>query len=70
VLVALNFSAARLDLDFSRTKEIKGRELNIVFSSDEWSVMVKSPRLLEMAPFEAFIAEGRSQMEPGMEMGK
>jgi alpha-glucosidase len=57
VLVILNFSEARLDLDFSRTKEIKESELRILFSSAERSAKIKSPRGLEIGPFEAFIAE-------------
>jgi hypothetical protein len=57
MLVILNFSDSRLDLDSSRTKEIKGRKLNILFSSAERSATVKSPRSLEIAPFEALIAE-------------
>ena len=57
VLVILNFSEARLDLDFSRTKEIKQSGLRILFSSAERSARIKSPRGLEIGPFEAFIAE-------------
>lgn len=37
VLVILNFSESRLDLDFSRTKEIKESNLPILFSSAERS---------------------------------
>lgn len=57
VLVVLNFSASRLDLDFSRTREIKESKLHILFSSAERSVKIKSPRGLEIGPFEALIAE-------------
>ncbi|MEO5886484.1 MAG: alpha-glucosidase [Anaerolineales bacterium] len=57
VLVILNFSEARLDLDLSRTKEIKQGNLRILFSSAERSSKIKSPRGLEIGPFEAFIAE-------------
>ena len=57
VLVILNFSASRLDLDFSRTKEIKESDLRILFSSAERSTKIKSPRELEVGHFDAFIAE-------------
>ncbi|MDQ3006025.1 MAG: alpha-glucosidase [Chloroflexota bacterium] len=57
VLVILNFSEARLDLDLSRTREIKQGNLRILFSSAERSSKIKSPRGLEIGPFEAFIAE-------------
>ena len=57
VLVILNFSKTRVDLDFSRTKEIKENDLRILFSSAERSAKIKSPRGLEIGPFEAFIAE-------------
>ena len=59
VLVILNFSDARLALDFSRTKEIRQSGLRILFSSAERSAKIKSPRGLEIGPFEAFIAEVR-----------
>src|SRR6185295_6937534 len=35
VLVILNFSDTKLELDFSRVREIKGNDLNILFSSAE-----------------------------------
>ena len=57
VLVILNFSDARLALDFSRAKEIRQSGLRILFSSAERSTKIKSPRGLEIGPFEAFIAE-------------
>ncbi|HZJ24488.1 MAG TPA: alpha-glucosidase, partial [Anaerolineales bacterium] len=57
VLVVLNFSDARLALDFSRAKEIRQSGLRILFSSAERSAKIKSPRGLEIGPFEAFIAE-------------
>ena len=63
VLVILNFSASRLDLDFSRTKQIKASELRVLFSSAERSAKIKSPRGLEIGPFEAFIAEVQSHKE-------
>jgi alpha-glucosidase len=57
VLVILNFSESPLKLDFSRTKEIKGQSLNILFSSAERMMTTKSPRGLTINPFEVFIAE-------------
>ena len=57
VLVILNFSENQLDLDFSR---LKGKELTILFTSAERSMMVKSPRELLIGPFEAFIADVKS----------
>lgn len=57
VLVILNFSNKKLDLDFSHTKEIKGHELQILFSSAERLKTAKQPRGLAVSPFEVFIAE-------------
>jgi alpha-glucosidase len=57
ILVILNFSSKKLDLDFSRTKEIKGHDLQILFSSAERLKTTKSPRGLTISPFEVFIAE-------------
>ena len=57
VLVVLNFSEKKLDLDFSRTKEIKGRDLQILFSSAERLLTTKPPHQLTVNPFEVFIAE-------------
>ena len=57
VLVILNFSSKKLDLDFSRVKEIKGRDLQILFSSAERLKTTKPPRGLTISPFEVFIAE-------------
>jgi alpha-glucosidase len=57
VLVILNFSEKQLTLDFSRTEEIKGRNLQILFSSAERLLTSKSPRGLVISPFEVFIAE-------------
>ena len=45
VLVILNFSEARLDLEFSRTKEVKQRGLRILFSSADRSARIKSPSI-------------------------
>jgi alpha-glucosidase len=57
VLVILNFSEKHLTLDFSRTEEIKGCNLRILFSSAERLLISKSPRGLVINPFEVFIAE-------------
>ncbi|HEX2993881.1 MAG TPA: alpha-glucosidase [Anaerolineales bacterium] len=57
VLVVLNFSEKRLDLDFSRNKEIKGCELQILFSSAERLKTTKPPSRLAINPFEVFLAE-------------
>jgi alpha-glucosidase len=60
VLVILNFSGKKLELDLSRAREIKGRELHILFSSAERQKTAKSPRGLMINPFEVFIAEVKS----------
>ena len=57
VLVVLNFSSKKLELDFSRIKEIKGHDLQILFSSAERLKTAKPPRGLTISPFEVFIAE-------------
>jgi maltogenic amylase-like protein len=57
VLVILNFSDTKLELDFSRVGEIKGNDLNILFSSAERLKTAKPPRGLTISPFEVFIAE-------------
>jgi alpha-glucosidase len=57
VLVVLNFSEKSLNLDFSRTKEIRAQNLRILFSSAERLLTTKSPRGLTISPFEVFIAE-------------
>lgn len=57
ILVILNFSEKKLELDFSRVKEIKGRDLQILFSSAERLKTAKPPRGLTINPFEVFIAE-------------
>jgi alpha-glucosidase len=60
VLVILNFSEKKLRLNFSRAKEIKGHNLQILFSSAERLKTVKSPYGLSISPFEVFIAEVES----------
>jgi len=57
VLVILNFSEKKLTLDFSRTKEIKGHQLQILFSSAERLKTAKPPHGLTISPFEVFIAD-------------
>lgn len=57
ILVILNFSGKKLELDFSRTREIKGRKLQIIFSSAERLKTAKPPYGLTISPFEVFIAE-------------
>src|SRR5690349_16790746 len=57
VLVVLNFSTQKLELDFSRTTQIKGHDLQILFSSAERLKAAKPPHGLTINPFEVFIAE-------------
>ncbi len=57
ILVILNFSDKKLDLDFSRSKEIQGCELQILFSSAERLKTTKPPYGLAISPFEVFLAE-------------
>jgi alpha-glucosidase len=57
VLVILNFSEKKLDLDFSRTKEIGGHNLQILFSSAERLKTLKPPYGLTISPFEVLLAE-------------
>lgn len=57
VLVILNFSEKHLELDFSRTREIKDRNLDILFSSADRLLKPKPSHGLAISPFEVFIAE-------------
>ena len=57
VLVVLNFSNAKLEVNFSRVKEIKGRSLHLLFSSAVRSHTDLSPKQLHLGAFEVFIAE-------------
>jgi len=57
VLVVLNFSTKKLELDFSRIPQIKGHDLQILFSSAERLRTAKPLHGLTINPFEAFIAE-------------
>ncbi len=57
VLVILNFSQKKLELDYSRTRGIKGHKLQILFSSAERLKTAKPPEGLVISPFEVFVAE-------------
>lgn len=57
VLVILNFSDRPLELSFTRTPELKARDLHVLFSSAVRSVGDQSPKKLHIGPFEVFIAE-------------
>ncbi len=61
VLVILNFSQKKLDLDFSRAQEIKGCKLQILFSSAERLKTTKPLYGLTISPFEVFLAEVKSK---------
>jgi alpha-glucosidase len=56
-LVILNLSEKQLELDFSRTKEFVGQNLNLLFSSAVRSSIELNPRNLHIGAFEVFIAE-------------
>jgi len=55
--VVLNFSDSKLELDFSRVKELKGKGLHLLFSSAVRSHTDLSPKNLHLGAFEVFIAE-------------
>lgn len=58
VLVVLNYSEERLELDFSKAKGIKGKTLKPMFSSAVRSSHVNhTPEKLVVAPFEVLITE-------------
>lgn len=57
VLIILNFSDKKLELDFSHARGIKGHGLQVLFSSAERLKTSRSPRGLTVNPFEVFIAE-------------
>jgi alpha-glucosidase len=57
VLVVLNYSNTKLELSFSRTREIKGKTLHTLFSSAVRSYTDLSPKNLHIGAFEVFIAE-------------
>ncbi len=57
VLVLLNFSSERLELDFSNIKDINLQTLQTLFSSADASQKERSTKALTINPFEVFIAE-------------
>ena len=57
VLVVLNFSEKQLELDLSRTKELKGLSLQALFSSAGRANTMQSPKKLRIGAFEVYIAE-------------
>ncbi|RPI92654.1 MAG: alpha-glucosidase [Chloroflexi bacterium] len=57
LLVVLNFSEKKLELDFTRAREVRGHNLQILFSSAERLKIVKPPKGLAISPFEVFLAE-------------
>lgn len=48
---------SKLDLDFSRAKEIKGKSLHTLFSSAVRSRVDLDPKSLHIGAFEAFVVE-------------
>ncbi len=57
ILVVLNFSDKRLELDFSDNQEIKGKTIHALFSSDERVLANENLRQLAIGAYEVFIAE-------------
>jgi alpha-glucosidase len=57
VLVVLNYSGTPTDIDFSRTPQVKGRTLHLIFSSAVRSHTEFLPKRLHIGAFEVFIAE-------------
>jgi glycosidase len=57
VLVVLNFSEKKLELNLSRTRELKGHELQVVFSSAGRANTAQDPKSLHIGSFEVYIAE-------------
>jgi alpha-glucosidase len=57
VLVILNFSQEKLDLNLSRVPEFKSRTLHTLFSSAVRFYTDLSPKSLHLGAFEVFIAE-------------
>ncbi|MBI5964777.1 MAG: alpha-glucosidase [Chloroflexi bacterium] len=60
ILVILNFSNKRLELDFSRVKEIKSHTLHTLFSSADHSQKEQDLKAMSVNPFEVYIAEVKS----------
>lgn len=62
VLVVLNYSSERLELDFSKVKGLKAKSLHMLLSSAVRSALYNSaPQKLTVAPFEALICEVKSE---------
>ena len=57
VLVVLNYSETRLELDFSTLDEVKGKRLRPLFSSAARPNIEESSTKLTLHPFEVFMAE-------------
>jgi len=57
VLVILNYSERRLDLDISNIQEMVGKNLHVLFSSAVRTVAKLDPAKLHVGAFEVFIAE-------------
>jgi len=57
VLVVLNYSETRLELDFSTLDEVKGKHLRPLFSSAARLNIEESSTKLTLHPFEVFMAE-------------
>ena len=57
VLVVLNFSDKPINLNFSRTKDIEGRDLHLLFSSAVRPPVELDPGKLHIGAFEVLIAE-------------
>jgi len=57
VLVVLNYSAKRLDLDLSRSSQLRGHVLRTLFRSSGRARLDGSPRSLPIGAFEVYIAE-------------
>ncbi|MCB0103401.1 MAG: alpha-glucosidase [Anaerolineales bacterium] len=57
VLVVLNYSEKRLNLNFSDAKELENKNLHTLFSSGVRSHVEHAASKLSIAPFEVFIAE-------------
>ena len=60
VVVVLNFSNKRLELDLTKVKEVKASTLHTLFSSADHSQKKQDLHALAINPFEVFIAEVKS----------
>jgi alpha-glucosidase len=59
-LVILNFSDKRLELNFSRVKELKSNMLHTIFASADHSQKELGLKKLAVNPFEVYIAEAKT----------